>query len=87
MQKDLENLEKKNGISNNRERNNSDLPDNQHDIDSMQQEKIIIDMPGVEDIPGQEFIHPPKMESFSDTTISSSDEEGEGIFDDEEDLS
>lgn len=63
---------------------NSDLPDNQHDLDRMQPEEAIIDLPGVEDIPGQEFIHPPKMNSYADTTISSADEEGEGIFDEDD---
>ncbi len=64
-----------------------DLPDNKNDLERMQPEETTLDLPDVKDIPGQEFIHPPKMESFIDTTISSADEEGEGIFDDEEDLS
>lgn len=87
MHTNQENLEKKNGNAN-AESTSSDLPDNQHDLDRMQPEETVIDIPDVEDIPGQEFIHPPKMESFSDTTISSADEEGEGIFDvDDEEFS
>ncbi|MEO6406821.1 MAG: hypothetical protein ABIY51_11725 [Ferruginibacter sp.] len=66
------------------ETNKSDLPDNQHDLERMQPEETTLDLPDVEDIPGQEFIHPPRMGSYADTTISSADEEGEGIFDDDD---
>lgn len=45
-------------------------------------EDTVIDMPEVRDIPGQEKIRPPRMGEMEDTTISSSDEEGEGILDD-----
>ena len=41
-----------------------------------------IDMPEVKDIPGQENIRPPHLREMMDTTISSADEEGEGILDD-----
>jgi hypothetical protein len=44
--------------------------------------EIIIDMPEVKDIPGQEHIKPPRMGEMVDTTASSADEEGEGILDD-----
>ncbi len=40
-----------------------------------------IDMPDVSDIPGQEHIKPPRMNEMADVTISSADEEGEGILD------
>ncbi len=60
-----------------------DLPDNEHDESRMQSEAFIIDLPDVKDIPGQEFIHPPIMESFADVTISSDDEEGVGIFEED----
>ncbi|HMC86418.1 MAG TPA: hypothetical protein VKI61_12880 [Chitinophagaceae bacterium] len=43
---------------------------------------IIIDMPEVKDISGQEHIVPPQFNEMQDTTISSADEEGEGILDD-----
>ncbi len=62
---------------------NMDLRDNAHDEARMQPEEVILDLPDVKDIPGQEFIHPPELESFSDTTISSDDEEGVGIFEDQ----
>jgi hypothetical protein len=44
--------------------------------------EIIIDMPEVKDIPGQEHIKPPRMREMMDSTPSSSGEEGEGILDD-----
>ena len=43
---------------------------------------IIIDMPEVKDIPGQEHVRPPRMREMEDTTASSDDEEGKGILDD-----
>jgi len=43
---------------------------------------IIMDMPEVKDIEGQENIRPPHIREMMDTTISSADEEGEGILDD-----
>jgi hypothetical protein len=42
----------------------------------------VIDVPEIKDIPGQENIRPPRMGEMEDTTISSADEEGEGILDD-----
>lgn len=50
------------------------------------QEPDSIELPDVKDIPGQEHIRPPKMKEFRDTTISSSDEEGDDIFDEDEEL-
>jgi hypothetical protein len=44
--------------------------------------EIIIDMPEVKDIPGQEHVKPPRMREMMDVTSSSSGEEGEGILDD-----
>ena len=43
---------------------------------------ITIDMPEVKDIPGQEHIKVPRFSEMQDVTISSADEEGEGILDD-----
>lgn len=43
---------------------------------------IKMDLPEVKDIPGQEHVKPPRMKEMMDTTISSSDEEGEGLLDD-----
>ena len=62
-----------------------DLPDNPQDKAKMEAETTVIDLPDVKDIPGQEFIHPAPMGEMADTTIASDDEEGVGIFEDEED--
>ncbi|MES2328737.1 MAG: hypothetical protein V4539_03975 [Bacteroidota bacterium] len=70
---------------NNNPAHNTDLIDSERDKARMQPEETTIDLPGVEDIPGQEHIHVPQMKQFHDTTISSDDEEGKGLF--EEDLS
>ena len=43
---------------------------------------ITMDMPEVKDIEGQENIRPPHIGEMMDTTISSADEEGEGLLDD-----
>ena len=61
-----------------------DLKDSAHDEERMQPEEVVLDLPDVTDIPGQENILPPQMESFADTTISSDDEEGVGLFDDDD---
>ena len=69
--------------------NNEDLPDRPEDIEKMKPETVIMDLPEVKDIPGQEFIHVPPLGQLADTTISSDDEEGVGILDyegDDEDL-
>lgn len=62
-----------------------DIKDNQHDEERMQPEEVILDLPDVKDIPGQEHVHVPQFGEMADTTISSADEEGEGLFDDDDD--
>lgn len=62
-----------------------DLPDNPRDEEKMQPEETIIDLPDVNDIPGQEHVRPPSLGILADTTIASDDEEGVGIFDEEDD--
>lgn len=42
-------------------------------------------LPDVKDIPGQEHIQVPPLVELADTTASSADEEGEGIFEDAKD--
>lgn len=64
-------------------RDNSDITDPERDLERMQPEETTIDMPDAEEIPGQENIRVPQMKQFHDTTISSADEEGEGLFDDD----
>ena len=70
--------------SNEPARDRADLPDNERDSERLQSEEATIELPDVKDIPGQEFVHAPPMGAFADTTISSADEEGEGIFEDDE---
>ena len=62
---------------------NSDLPDSPRDAKELKNEETTIDLPEVKDIPGQEFIHPPNLAEFSDTTISSADEEADELWSDE----
>jgi hypothetical protein len=59
-----------------------DLPDSPHDAERLKNEEFTIDLPDVKDIPGQEFVHTAPLGMLADTTISSADEEGEGLFDD-----
>lgn len=73
------------------ERNSStpnDLPDSKEDQEKLQPEETVIDLPDVKDIPGQEFVNAPPLGALGDTTISSDDEEGRSVFeqDDSEDL-
>ncbi len=44
--------------------------------------EIVMEMPEVKDIPGQENIRPPRIREMEDVTISSDGEEGKGILDD-----
>jgi hypothetical protein len=61
---------------------NADLPDSPHDAERLKPEETILDLPDVSDIPGQEHVQAPPLGALADTTISSADEEGEGLFDD-----
>lgn len=54
----------------------TDLTDSRKDQEKLRPEATVIDLPDPEDIPGQEHIKPPTLESFVDDTISSADEEG-----------
>ena len=60
-----------------------DLQDSEKDEQKMQPEETTIDLPDVKEIPGQEHVRPPVLKEFADVTISSDDEEGKGLFDDE----
>lgn len=57
-----------------------DLPDSPEDQEKLKAEEIVLDLPDVKDIPGQEFVNVPSIGEMADTTISSADEEGEGVF-------
>ncbi len=58
----------------------ADLTDNEKDTAAMQEDVTTIDLPDVKDIPGQEHINVPPLGELRDVTISSVDEEGEGIW-------
>jgi hypothetical protein len=64
---------------------NGDITDSAKDKKRLQPEEASLDLPGVKDIPGQEFIHPPAMGELADTTIASDDEEGRGVLEDDGD--
>ncbi|MEP7278491.1 MAG: hypothetical protein ABI813_07610 [Bacteroidota bacterium] len=66
----------------NTSKKNEDIKDSFKDRQKLQSEQVTIDMPEVQDIPGQEHIQPPRFGEMADTTISSADEEGAGILDD-----
>ncbi|HVF82110.1 MAG TPA: hypothetical protein VM884_09260 [Flavisolibacter sp.] len=68
---------------NNGERKSSvpnDLPDNPRDMKELEAEEVIMELPDVKDIPGQEFIQVPQIGEMADTTIASDDEEGVNII-------
>jgi len=63
---------------------NKDLAETKDDKQHLQPDQGELDLPDVEDIPGQEHIHVPNMKEFADTTASSDDEEGIGVFEAED---
>jgi hypothetical protein len=65
---------------------NPDLPDSEKDRKKLQPDEAILELPDVEDIPGQENIKPPSLKEMQDATISSADEEGSDIFIEDENL-
>lgn len=52
-----------------------DLTDSPSDQERLKPEITTIDLPDVDDIPGQENIHVPPLGELADVTISSDDEE------------
>lgn len=61
----------------------SDLPDSAEDREKLKADEAVIELPDVQDIPGQENITVPPLGELADVTISSADEEGEGLWADE----
>ncbi len=59
---------------------NTDLTDTPADQERLKNETASIDLPDVEDIPGQENIRPAPAGEKADTTAASDDEEGKRIF-------
>ncbi|HSC39320.1 MAG TPA: hypothetical protein VLD19_15660, partial [Chitinophagaceae bacterium] len=51
----------------------SDLTDSASDREKLRPDTATIDLPDVEDIPGQQYIQPPTLESFVDDTLASAD--------------
>jgi hypothetical protein len=70
--------------SNEPARDRADLTDPERDRKKLRGDEAGFELPDVKDIPGQEFVHAPPLGAIADTTISSSDEEGEGLFEDDE---
>ena len=60
---------------------NNELPDTPADKKHLQQENSIIDLPAMNDTPGQEDITVPSSGELADTTISGDDGEAVGILD------
>ena len=58
----------------------NDLPDNKHDEQRLRPEETVINLPDVTDIPGQENVTVAPLGEMGDTTASSTDEEGDRIF-------
>lgn len=62
----------------------SDIHDSSRDQERLVPDEGQIDLPDVKDIPGQEYIHVPRLGDLADDTISSDDEEGRDVFNDED---
>lgn len=62
----------------------ADIEDSKRDKKRLQPDEATLDLPDVKDIPGQENIHVPNLREMADTTASSDDEEGIGIWDNDE---
>lgn len=58
----------------------SDEIDSPHDRKELEKETVEVIIPVVNDIPGQEDFVPPPLGDLADTTISSADEEGDDIY-------
>lgn len=62
-----------------------DLEDLAKDLEEMKSEPVTINLPDLDDIPGQENIVPASLNELADLTAASADEEGEDIFGDDTD--
>lgn len=60
----------------------SDEIDSPHDREELKDVPNTLDIPDAHEIPGQEDFAPAPLGEVADTTISSADEEGEEVFDD-----
>ena len=75
-------MSKQNGIS-----NSNDIFESASDKAHLKPDTGFIDLPEVKDIPGQEHVTVAPLGELRDVTISSADEEGAGLFDDEDNVS
>lgn len=64
----------------------SDLEESKRDKELLKPDEATLDLPDAKDIPGQEHVRPFLPGELADTTISSSDEEGNGLLDTDEDI-
>jgi hypothetical protein len=53
------------------------------DEKKLQPDEATLNLPEVKDIPGQEHVKPPPLGELADTTISSDDEEGKTVLDED----
>jgi len=58
----------------------SDEIDSPHDREELEKETVEVTIPNVNEIPGQEDFVPAPLGELADTTISSADEEGDDIY-------
>ena len=63
-----------------------DLPESKEEKEELKPDEATLNLPDVKDIPGQEHVRPFLPGEMRDTTISSADEEGEGLLDTDEDI-
>ncbi|MEP7229238.1 MAG: hypothetical protein ABI691_03240 [Ginsengibacter sp.] len=68
---------------NSKKNTSTDLPDSEKDKKELVVESFTVNLPDVSDIPGQENITPAPLGEMADDTISSADEEGDSIFNDD----
>jgi len=69
-----------------KKRNDSpDLAESKRDKELLKPDEGTLNLPDVKDIPGQEHVRPFLPGEMADTTISSADEEGDGLLDTDED--
>src|ERR1700710_1654200 len=64
--------------------NNQDIHDSAKDNAALKPQTTIIDLPDVEDIPGQEHVKVPQFREFADVTAASDGEEGTAVFDNDD---
>ena len=82
IERDLQRRSEDNPNTSRAERSSSvpnDLPDSDRDRAALESEEVVMDLPDVKDIPGQEFVHAAPLGELADTTIASADEEGANI--------